>query len=208
MAVYLDEAMMGRDPNVVGFPHILLCMSFVLRTPAGLWGVHLETPETSGALVDAFLDWVATHGLADFTAVTDVYACCNHLVRYGATGGNHWETEVRRFTTHMVWRGPVHGFDTSVIAPRDGTYIEFRHSLVGQPCKIFYDVNEGIQVGPSIAVYLAGGIVAKYHYAQRRLQAGAYMKSTVTKAAPFGALAMAGAFPELNYALRLTTFAA
>jgi hypothetical protein len=204
MAVFLDEAMMGHDPGVIGFPHILLCMGFVVETQAGLWGVHLENKDC-GALIDAFITWAVQKQGLDMDDVTDVYACCNHQVRYERSNLVNWNTEVRKYTGQMAWTGPVHGFDTSVIAPRDGTYIEFRRGILPtQPCKIFYDLNEGMQATDSAVIASNGGLanVVKYSYANRNLSNHAIVKTGMIKTDSFG---LQGNLPELNYGLRLQT---
>ena len=98
MPQFLDEDMMGRDTTIVGFPHLLVCMGFVLRTNADLWGVHLTDTNQTAAVVPQFWNWATGKGLAP-GAVTDMYGCCNHRIRYGTNtnqaGVAAWTAEIQ-----------------------------------------------------------------------------------------------------------------
>jgi hypothetical protein len=64
MAAYLGECEAGADRELIGFPHLLLCMGVVLQTKAFLYGFHFDnndmgvTPELAGA----FLDFIGRKG--------------------------------------------------------------------------------------------------------------------------------------------------
>lgn len=142
MPVFLDEEMMGRDTTLVGFPHVLLCMAFVARTNNDLWGVHMIWPGQSPATFAAFWQWAQGKGLQT-AAITDIFGCCNREVRYAGAAGRRaaWTAEMQWFGAHLGWNGPAHGFDTGVIAPLQGTYIEYQRAFV-PPCRILYKRHE------------------------------------------------------------------
>jgi hypothetical protein len=45
MAVYLNEGDIGVDKQVIGFPHLMICMGVVLETKAWLYGMHFGDPD-------------------------------------------------------------------------------------------------------------------------------------------------------------------
>jgi hypothetical protein len=206
----LDEDMMGRDPAVVGFPHLLVCMGFVARTNADLWGVHLTTVVNSPGTFAAFWTWAQTKGLGT-GAITDIYGSGNHRVRYGTNtapaGWGAWNVEMQGYANHMGWNGPAHGFDTSIINPQDGTYVEYQLQLAGaQPCTIFYKRNEKtVPTGTTTVNYAGGaGDVAAWDHAQNRFRGMAFPKTGVIgRVSTFHK----GTFHELDYALRMRTVA-
>ncbi len=207
MAVYLDEDMMGRDDDLVGFPHLLLCMGFVARTNAGPWGVHLTSPANSPGTFTAYCNWAKGKGLTA-GAITDLYGCCNHVVRYGTSsptaGLKAWREEMAAFANQLGWSGPARGFDTGIIDPRDGTYVEYRQQIGGaQPCAIFYKRNEKTVVPGTTSVASQGGTadVVAWDAGNKQFRAMAFPKTNVV--GKVSAL-HTGVFHELDYALRLT----
>ena len=49
------------------------------------------------------------------------------------------------FAKELSFTGPAHGFDTSIIDPKDGTYVEYRVDHGPQPVKIIYKRNEKME---------------------------------------------------------------
>lgn len=153
MAVYLDENFVGSD-DVIGFPHLVLCLGFVLigtprdRAGATLWGVHLTDTENSGWTFDVFRDWCLE--ACDVESITAIYGCCNRQVRYGGLNPTQaWRDEMLGFADRIGFSGPVRGFDTGIIDPRDGTYVEYvLNPLAGDSCRIFYKRHEKIRYTP------------------------------------------------------------
>jgi hypothetical protein len=72
-----------------------------------------------------------------------LYGCGNWRVRYGNLGNRmQWEAEMQEVAAVLGFRGPARGFDTGIIDPVDGTYVEY-HPIYNQSrCRIYYKRNE------------------------------------------------------------------
>ena len=199
MPVFLDEDMMGRDAATIGFPHLLLCMGFVARTNNDLWGVHMVTPASSQATFAAFWHWAQGRGLAT-AAITEIYGCCNRKIRYGQGILAAWAGEMQWFANTLGnWHGQAHGFDTSIIDPRDGTYVEYQWRLAGL-CRLFYKRDEEtVQTG------LSRQLVANHSPDIQKYSAIIVSGFSPILFAKPGISSQAGALDEVDYALRLTT---
>ncbi|MGA7802283.1 MAG: hypothetical protein WCC36_15910 [Gammaproteobacteria bacterium] len=146
MAIYLDEVHVGNDPDLIGFPHLLLCMGLVLVTSDNMYGVHLTNIEYTNDTIDAFSGWLASVGV-NGSAGRALYGSCNLQVRYGSNGNKaRWVTEMTTIANKLGYRGDILGFDTSIISPKDGTYVEYRSDL-NKPCKIYYKRHEKMDYG-------------------------------------------------------------
>jgi hypothetical protein len=147
MPVYLKEDMVGADPDIVGFPHVLLCMAVVCTTGSDLYGVHIGDISTTDPTVDLFKSWLAGRNVAGGD-IRAVYASANFPIRYQDHSGPGsdltmlWTTEMNGIAKGLGYKGPFCGFDTSVIAPKDGTYIEFWNDALHSACRIFYKVHD------------------------------------------------------------------
>jgi hypothetical protein len=107
--------------------------------------------------------------------------------------------------SRLNYSGPVSGFDTSIIAPGDGTYVEYRRRQHEYKCDIFYKRNERMTFTDVDArVDAAQGQIFKWSASNSRL-AGRWI---TTYGKTTGAQLGAGAttLHELNYASRLSTF--
>jgi len=144
MPVYLNELEVGTATDVIGFPHLLVCMGIVAMTNASLYGLHIDSTiqaqqDIAYAQFDAF---ITGRGAGPILAL---YGSCNHNVRYNGAPNMvaAWQAEMSRVAAALGgWHGPVHGFDTSIIAPNDGTYVEYVADFAGGSCAIFYKRNE------------------------------------------------------------------
>lgn len=152
MAIFLDEMNMGADGNTIGFPHLLLCMGFVavVKNPttstSTVWGVHLTSIQTSPQTFSVFaaemLDTVNPKH------IVAIYGSCNRAVRYQRAELAPWRAEMKAFAGTLKFKGPARGFDTSVIAPREGTYVQYDLVLpLGTRCDISYLRNEKMVFG-------------------------------------------------------------
>jgi hypothetical protein len=155
MAVYLDEEMIGLDSDVIGFPHILLCMGFVtlFENASGelsLSGIHLSNPAKAQRAFPFFVNELFTSGKPKMHAI---YGSCNWDVRYEGAGNQRaaWRDEMMSYAKQLGFNGPARGFNTGVIAPKDGTYVEYDlNRYAGFPVRIFYKRNERM-------IYTEGG---------------------------------------------------
>ena len=142
MSVFLDEDQLGRDPAIIGFPHLLLCMGFVLRTTTGLWGAHLTAPSASEPTVQAMRTWARMmHGL-NIGTVTHLFGCCQRLHRYNVTDSDAakaaWMKEMSALAHILGYTGRAYGFCTSILPTADGHYVEYHHDAAGYGARVYY----------------------------------------------------------------------
>ena len=207
MPVYLNEMQMGTATDVVGFPHLLVCMGIVALTNNAMYGLHIDvTDQTcSDAAYAALWNFMSGRGAGPITAL---YGCCNRNVRYGSTPNRltAWQAEMGRVAAALNnWHGPVSGFDTSIIAPRDGTYVEYRPNYTSGTCAIYYKRNEKMNYTSTVHSMTTGfnPDVTKFNPNSGNTgnvvveTTGATIKPTVFNK---------GLLHEVNYATRLDTF--
>lgn len=143
MAIYLDELQCGVDSTTLGFPHVLLCMAVVLQTRSFLYGMHFDTPSKTNEFANAFLDFIQRKG-GDVANGVRLYGCCNRAKRHHIT--NHlkstWRAEMTNIANILGYHGPVTGFDTEIIDPNNGTYIEFCRVPNQNTSEVFYKRHE------------------------------------------------------------------
>ena len=151
MAIYLDENYFGSDPDIIGFPHLLVCMGFVaivrLDNDKELWGVHLTNVKASTRTFEMFARQMLQ--TVDPKKIVAIYGSCNRVVRYGRTDDSVWKEEMMSFARMLKFNGPARGFDTGIINPRDGTYVQYELRMTQDACKIFYRQNDRMEfTGP------------------------------------------------------------
>lgn len=150
MPVYLDENMLGTDPQAVGFPHLLVCMGLLCMTDQNLYGVHLTEIEDTNAAVDGFRNWLGGLGVGG-AQMCAMYGSANFTIRYRNVSGpssnlaDLWKVEMNRIAGRLGYRGAIYGFDTSIIEPKDGTYVEYQSQLPRASCRVFYKRHEKMQ---------------------------------------------------------------
>lgn len=160
MAIYLDEEMMGQN-TVIGFPHVVLCMGFAALVEKdnkrSLVGIHFSgTGKTDRAAA------VFAANMPIGEKIVAIYGSCNRSVRYEGVSNTAaaWKAEMTRIAKHLRYQGVARGFDTAVIGPRDGTYIQYDVNLMrGFPVRIYYKRNEKMAYGQR------GGSVKRVTYA-------------------------------------------
>jgi len=149
LAVYLNEDFVGFDAALVGFPHLVLCMGLVYVTPGGLHGVHLTGINHTDATVAAFDKWMTGRSV-DRTGALALFGSCNVKERYklssAKAAADAWKAEVTKIAGVLGYSGEVRGFDTSIIHPKDGTYVEYHNDPHGN-CRIYYKRNEKMSLG-------------------------------------------------------------
>ncbi len=152
MPVYLDENMVGTDPQIVGFPHLLVCMGLVCMTDQNIYGVHLIEVEDTNATIDGFRTWIGALGVGG-PQMRALYGSANFTIRYrnvagpGSNLADLWKVEMNRIAVRLGYRGPIYGFDTSIIEPQNGTYVEYQSQLPRTTCRVFYKRHEKMQYG-------------------------------------------------------------
>jgi hypothetical protein len=184
MPVYLDENMLGTDPQLIGFPHLLVCMGLLCMTEQNLYGVHLTEIEDTNTAVDGFRTWLGALGVGG-TQMRALYGSANFTVRYRNIAGPHsdltelWKVEMNRIAGRLGYRGPIYGFDTSIIHPQDGTYVEYRSQLPRTTCRVFYKRHEKMQY--TTAQHNAGApSLAKFNPHTGRIDPAVFIRSSAT----------------------------
>ena len=200
MAIYLDETQAGSD-NVVGFPHLLLCMGLVCvaRTNV-LYGIHLDTTANTDNLINGFRTWAIGVGFTPSNSIA-LYGSANWQVRYNTRfhKRKEWKNEMTRIAGLLGYHGPVRGFNTSMISPRHGTYVEY-HADLRRACRIYYKRHEKMTYGarvrnPNVAKITGPTTTRTDRYITSRPSAGV-IRTTSNK----------GDLHEVNYAIRLSSF--
>lgn len=198
MAIYLNEDRLGMDDDTIGFPHLLICMGVVLLTRQNMYGVHIVDASDANETIPRFADYVEQQGVRPRDMLT-LYGSCDFPVRYDDGGAAAWRREMRHIAGAIGFEGTARGFDTSIIDPRDGTYVEYQRDEARGRCRIYYKRNEKMTYAQ------APGAVANVLWAQ----------SHGIIPSPFGNAASAnvvatprnrGALHEVNYFLRLKSF--
>jgi hypothetical protein len=85
MPVFLDEQMVGIDSDVIGFPHLLVCMGFVVRSDSGnghenLSGIHLTDLAASQRAFPLFVQELVDSGTS--AKMIEIFGTCNRGIRY------------------------------------------------------------------------------------------------------------------------------
>lgn len=149
MAVYLNELQVGRATDVVGFPHLLVCMGVLALTANEMYGLHIDTTKPAEKAT-AYAQFWAFMQQKNAGAVVAIYGCCNHAVRYSGSANAvaDWQTEMALVAASIGgYHGPARGFDTSIIAPQNGTYVEYQPRFAQSACSIFYKRHEKMNHG-------------------------------------------------------------
>ena len=207
MPIYLNENQAGSDRQAIGFPHLLICMGVVMQTGAWLYGYHFDNPTRTTESAAAFADFIASRGGKAANAVR-LYGVANWSVRYHGGGKNAWRAEMHTIATALGYQGRASGFDTKIINPQNGTYVEFIPEYPQRRCRIYYKRNEKMTytdafVSPlptkSMEAY-SGNFTADGSMAPNP----GYVKHTTT-ADLVVTPSNKGTLHELNYFLRLVT---
>ena len=209
MAVFLNEAQAGCDKELLGFPHLLLCLGVVLQTEAWLYGYHFDAPSQTAANTVAFANFFRDRGGIGTNGVR-LYGAGNWTSRYdGRKQG--WMAEMRGIAGALGYHGPVCGFDTSIIAPEHGTYVEYRREFGADRCRIFYKRNEKMDYTDTSymgASALPSRNIASFSYDQftsQMVPAPGSIKVT-DRASLQITPSNEGQLHEVNYFLRLVSF--
>ena len=219
--IFLDENYIGLDTEI-GFPHLLLCMGFVAVIGEGvnksLCGIHLTSTEDTKKVFPIFADHLKKTG----ERINCIYGSCNRLVRYGAAEESLWREEMTFFAKTLDFKGEAMGFDTGIIEPRDGTYVEYHLDPTTEKCKIWYRQNDRVEFSHDssapmgLKVELASNSdFSKLPEAARlkaeaknlhldRIESTPYATSGINKLIKGRGLFAKGKLREVDYANRLT----
>lgn len=135
MAIYLDEDMVGSDANLVGYPHLLLCMGVtVLMSNSTLVGAHVTSHTTEDGVLAELANQIGK--LAP--ATMDQLYCAGHYNEHLSYKNKTVEQKAQALNFH----GTAYLFDTRQIRPKDGTYVEVVSNGAGHKCTIRYKRDE------------------------------------------------------------------
>lgn len=148
MAIYLDEDMVGTDPNMIAFPHLVLCMGVVLVMGDGsLIGAHFTQPTTEQPLLRLMADKVRSNG----SGMDQIYCMAEIAQHVGQHGG----LDIHGKANALGFRGQGYVADFGVLNPRDGTYAQVTSNGAGNRATVRCKVNDEMQY-----TYGAGSAVA------------------------------------------------
>lgn len=207
MAVYLNECDAGVDAATIGFPHLLLCMGVVAQIGGRLYGLHFDSPSESATEAAALNTYIRSKG-ADPANGVRLYGCCNRAKRYGLKSSSAqktaWKAEMTAIATALGYHGAVSGFDTGIIDPKQGTYVEYQADHAKRKCRIFYKRHEKMTHQTSIY----GGGSPNTNVSHFSLGTGAFtgVKIAAESAQVIATTSNKGQIHEVNYALRLSSF--
>jgi hypothetical protein len=199
MAIYLNEDRLGKDDATIGFPHLLVCMGVVLLTRGNMYGVHIVEASDANQTIPRFATYLGQQGVIPGDMLT-LYGSCNFPVRYDNGGAASWRQELRHIAGVIGYQGTAKGFDTSIIDPADGTYVEYQRDAARGRCRIYYKRNE------KMAYVHAPGVVPNVF---RVTHGGAIVADQFGNEASANVIATPrnrGALHEVNYFLRLKSF--
>jgi len=209
MPVYLNELEIGTATDLIGFPHVLLCMGVVAMTGNALYGLHVDvtTPATRDGAYRALHGFMQARGAGPIVAL---YGSCNHTKRYPDAVNRvaAWQAEMTVLAGILGnWHGPARGFSTAFIEPRDGTYIEYRPDFANGACQIHYKRHEKMQAPDRVQHSPTSGFnpdITKYHPGRDAL-VPVYLEVVSADVKP--TWSNKGQLHELDYANRLLEFA-
>lgn len=198
VAIYLNEMEFGNDAACVGFPHLLLCMGVLALTANDMYGAHLDSV---GGVSDTVITEVGNLMTQNaVTAIKALYGCCNRKVRYNSSNlTDDWKNEMKAIAKLLNYTGKVYGFDTEVIDPKQGTYVEYHPDYNKDQCAVYYKRDEKM-------TYTKGNAPATV---QRVNQYSLNVVPVKSNMATTGASIVAtpsnhGKLHEVNYFLRMT----
>ena len=205
MPVFLNELQAGRDKTVIGFPHLLLCMGVVLEGKNWLYGFHFDAPSQTKTAAEAFLSFIRSKLGGPGWAVR-LYGCCNWKERYHGGGRSAWEKEMKTIASVLGYHGKVSGFDTQIIDPTQGTYVQYLADYQQKKCRIFYKRNEKMNFTNQYAIGMPTTEVVSYRIVGDQWSVKTGSVAYTSDADILVTKSNKGHLHELDYFLRLKTF--
>jgi hypothetical protein len=157
MAIYLDEDRVGQDPIEICYPHLLLCMGVTVQMADGtLIGAHFSSPSTEAAVGAEMLQQIQAHS----STMRLLYCTGNLPVHTTQCGG----MDVKGKANLIGFQGDAYSFDTSMIEPKDGTFVVVRSFGANKKCGIYYKRDEKVRDlydrsdGPNVAKVQSRGL--------------------------------------------------
>ena len=212
MAVYLNEVQAGRSQDLIGFPHLLLCMGVVVQTENYLYGFHFDSPSQTSVTARAFRTFMNLRGYRPGDTVA-LFGVSNWRERYKlpdpGAARRAWESEMRGIADTLGYEDNlVCGFDTSIVPANDGHYVEFHPRFQQQQCQIFYKANDsrdfispkGVVKASDATRFMLGNLVSYKVSDDGVRPMSGYAKLTLG--------ANVAGLSELDYARRLVAFIA
>jgi hypothetical protein len=143
VAIFLNELQAGTDPDMIGFPNLMMCMGFVVQTGAHLYGFHFDNPNYTAAEAPIFAEFLKTRG-CDMVNAVAIYGASNWPQRYmnKADPQKEWQDEMQLIAGILGYTGVARGFDATIITSTEiGRYVEYRPQYHKRKCKIFWKVQ-------------------------------------------------------------------
>ena len=141
VAIYLDENMVGADPNVIVYPTLLLCMGVTILMDDGtLVGAHVSDGATEVVVLGKLAQ--AVGNLAPGVLPVHLY-CTGNWHNHTAHGG----MTIQQKAAALGFHGPAYRFDTPDYTA--GTFVRVTSNGGNHKCsieykkdnKVAYDIN-------------------------------------------------------------------
>lgn len=134
MAIYLDEEMVGEDPNEVAYPHLLLCMGVTCVLDNGvLIGSHVTNGNTERVLLAEMRQRIEAH----HPHIPRKLYITGDIARHDSQGGMPVTDKARA----LGYIGEVKTFDTGTLNPTDGSFVRITSDNHGN-CTVVAMLNQ------------------------------------------------------------------
>jgi len=147
MAIFLDEDMIGSDPTMIGFPHLVLCMGVaVLMRDGSLIGAHFTNPSTEHSVLLGLRRSIGING----SGMDQLYCMADmaeHIQKFGGL-------DITGKANAIGFTGKGYVADFGVLNPTNGTYAQVTTNGAGKRatvrCKLDEHMDYVLGAGASI----------------------------------------------------------
>ncbi|QEH35841.1 hypothetical protein OJF2_43980 [Aquisphaera giovannonii] len=140
MGAYLDEDMVAHEPDFIAYPHLLVCMGVtLLMTDGSLLGAHVVEQQSQDEAFAGMQEFMRTIALAGITP-DRLYLTGNVGIHVQSADNAHGKAR------KLGYAGIVYVFDTSLIKPKDGTFVMLTSKGPGVHPTIQYKRNEKVKI--------------------------------------------------------------
>ena len=141
MAIFLDEDMIGSDPTMIGFPHLVLCMGVVvLMRDGSLIGAHFTNPSTEHSVLLGLRRSIGING----SGMDQLYCMADmaeHIQKYGGL-------DITGKANAIGFTGKGYVADFGVLNPTNGTYAQVTTNGAGKRATVRCKLNEHMDYAP------------------------------------------------------------